>query len=207
MGQRHQIYIIRKSKSEYTCIGAFHHQWCYGLKASSDVIRLALAVKRAKVQGVGPTKAEWSEYYFCDHREVDVLTKAIYGIDPEEGAVSMVHNEAEYLIDKDGNALPENGDNNDGCALVLVDEDKQEVRLCLFTPSGVEGEYRSKVKNWVPYSPSEYLAFYYNEKELGKMDSEFRKTVVRENPFSTVSQAEFNKIFKKQTKKKTKGAA
>ena len=53
MGQRHQIYIVTKGKkekgrSEYTCLGAFHHQWNYGLTATSNAIRLVDAIELGK---------------------------------------------------------------------------------------------------------------------------------------------------------------
>ena len=197
MGQRHQIYIIEKKKNKYTCIGAFHHQWTFGFKAANDLIRLASAVETAKSASLG----KWSEYTFSDNRECHTLVSAIYGLDPFSGYVSMVHNESDTsLIDDDQNARPEFGDNNDGASLVVIDNDTQEVRACLFTPGHLEGEFASKVKPWVSYTPQEYLDFYY--KKNAERNKNPRNELIEKTKIKHVDQKEFSAILKTSMKNK-----
>lgn len=214
MGQRHQIYVYRKSKwrddaAVTRCIGAFHDQWCYGITATSNVIRLAEAVQKAKGSSI-TRKGEWNEHGLTDAREIDVLVKSIYGIEPDSGYVSMVHNEAEFLIDEEGRALPQNGDNNDGAALIIIDDVKGEVRACMFTPGHVEGSHGGNAKPWKAWTPAEYLAFYYNAEELLKLDPEYptRSEAIKRS-VKPILQAEFNKLLGHAFKKpySRKGAA
>ena len=140
MGQRHQIYVVRKTKdsktneTSYSAIGAFHHQWCYGLTAASNCARLADTALKIKQDG---DEKNFESFYLREGREIDVLVKAIYDLSLDH-RLSMVHNEQEYLI-TDGVAYPERGDNNDGATLLVIDEVKKEIRACLFTPAFIEG--------------------------------------------------------------------
>lgn len=202
MGQRHQIYIVSKDKGNYNALGAFHHQWNYGLTATVNAVRLAKAVLINKTL-FSLKPGDWSDYRIEDSREIDVLVKSIYGVDLD-GRVSMVHNENEYLIEK-GVIKPELGDNNDGAALIVIDNDFKEVRLCLFTPGHVEGEFGDDCKPWTVYGPLEYLNFYYRGVKLLEI---FRKNK-RQAQFlddnsSTrmVTQKEFDEILQRKPKKK-----
>lgn len=203
MGQRHQIYVVRKLKDRetgratYRALGAFHHQWCYGFRAALSAVRLQAAAFKAKQCTLNKERAsKWEDYYFYDPREVDTLVKAIYGID-DDGHVSMVHNESEYLIEDDS-VRPERGDNNDGAALIVIDETKQQVRVCMFTPGHVEGKYGSKAEPWVAYSPREYLAFYYSKSEAAERAAD---VATIEACTDLVSQREFNVIMAKSIKR------
>lgn len=193
MGQRHQIYVVSKKKNQYNALGAFHHQWCYGLRAASNIVRLANAASKAKIDS---TDQKWVEYSLRDSREIDVLVKAIYGIDMD-GTVSMVHNESEYLIEE-GSVRPERGDNNDGAALLIIDDDEKEIRVCMFTPGHVEGNHNEKCKAWKPYSPTQYLDFYYDSakrKEIGLDPEGVEKLNLINQPLKTIGLAEFKKIM------------
>jgi hypothetical protein len=192
MGQRHQIYVVHKVKEKYSALGAFHHQWCYGITAASNCLRLVEAIKKAKADPI--LDKNWCEYATQDAREIDVLVKAIYGVAPD-GKISMVHNEAEPLIEND-NIHPERGDNNDGAALVIIDEDLQEVRACMFTPGWVEGKHGKLCKSWKSYTPKEYLEFYYRGDDLVQAlkDNAERATYL-EKSARPILQAEFNKIM------------
>jgi hypothetical protein len=198
MGQRHQIYVINKTKGKYSAIGAHHHQWLFGVTAASNLVRMVSAVERAK----NFDKSSF-EYYLSDPREVDTLVKAIFGIGLD-GSVSMVHNEGKYLIDEDGNATPSKGDNNDGCTLIVIDNDKKQVRGAMFAFCGVEG-FKGTIKNWTPVTPEKYLSCYYTDKEIKAEEIELeRYKIVKNHKVKPVTQAEFNKIFAVDMPKKTK---
>lgn len=201
MGQRHQIYVVSKC-DQYIALGAFHHQWCYGIEATANAIRLTQALIIGKTAADG----KWSNYSLNDQREIDVVVKAIYGLSPS-GQVSMVHNKNEYLIDDNGIAHPELGDNNDGACLIIIDETSKEVRTCLFTPGHVDGEFGDECKAWKPYTPKEYLNFYYRGDDLAKAlsgNKEFAKFI--KMPVTPVTLSEFKKVFSKSIKSK-RGAA
>ena len=40
MGQRHQIYVVAKNKSGYNALGAYHHQWKYGMGAITALTKM-----------------------------------------------------------------------------------------------------------------------------------------------------------------------
>jgi hypothetical protein len=193
MGQRHQVYVIRKTKEGYTALGAFHLQCRYGLSAATDLIRLVEAVSRAKT-----VYGEWDEYSLYGPREISTLVTHIYGVEPSSGYVSTVHDEREYLI-KDDVAHPENGDNNDGAGLVVIDETKKEARGCLFTPQHVEGEHGKTCKAWKAYAPAKYVRFYYTDSELLKTD-ELKRSILSRS-VKPILQAEFEEIFEASVKK------
>lgn len=191
MGQRSQVYVIQLKDKEYSALGAFHHQWCYGLTAASNAIALYNLAGRAKTALGGA----WEKYTLYEPRQIRSLVTHVYGVDFTDGHVSVVHDEAEFLI-KDGFAHPELADNNDGCALLLIDEDKKELRLSMFTPEYLEGSFWDG-KPWKVYTPKEYVSFYYQEhdKELIKTQPEFRRKLLN-TTVNPVSQREFNRIFR-----------
>lgn len=160
MGQRHQIYVVHKQKNKFTALGAFHHQWCYGMAAVTNLTRAAKLFEANIIED-----GEWQEY--CsgrDPREVETVIKACYGVSLS-GRISMVHNETEYLADAEtGFIKPECGDNNDGCGLILIDDDEQKIKVGMFTPGHMEGQHWSGKPNRA-YTRQEYLAFYYTQAE------------------------------------------
>lgn len=187
MGQRHQIYFVKKEKNQYHAMGAYHLQWRYGMSAIVDATRVASTIERAKT-----SDGKWENFVCRDSREIDSVIVARYGVSLKNH-VSMVHDESETLIEG-GKIFPERGDNNDGCALFVLDEDLKEVRLCFFTPEHVEGKHGKKCKKNVAYSREEYLAFYYNETE--QKDPEFLKNFALEIEF--LSQNKVKKIDQKE---------
>lgn len=188
MGQRHQIYIVQKKQNKYSALTAHHHQWCFGITAATNCIRLVEAIRRAKVRD-----GKFESFYCYDQREFDTLVTSIYGID-DDGFVSMVDDEREYLIE-DGQIRPERGDNNDGCTLVIVDYDSNTIRACMFTPHHVEGKERHKCRAWTPYTPLQYAKFYY----LDPLEQEgFHKSRIADlktGNVGTVTKQEFKKIM------------
>jgi hypothetical protein len=188
MGQRHQVYVYSVSGKNAQCIGAFHLQWRYGVSAAVDCIRMSKAIMAAK-----QSSGAFSVHSFYDPREVDTLAKAIYGVSPT-GSVSMVHNEADGLIE-DGHARPERGDNNDGCTLLVIDNEQQEVRACLFAINGLEGNHSKAVKNYEPMSPQEYTAHYYTAQELKSFDPQSAVELLMTETVKPVSAAEFKRLL------------
>jgi hypothetical protein len=194
MGQRHQIYVVEKTKDGYKAVTAHHHQWCYGLNAASNAVELANAIVKAKT-AIRPN--DWSKFSCDDERHLDVVVKSVYGIDKQTGFVSMVHNENEYLI-VDGQIRPDLGDNNDGAALIVIDNDKQQVRVCMFTPGHVEGEHGDDCKAFKAYTPKEYFSFYYKDQKATEMlNSNPERALLLNSEVNSVSAVEFNKIMAK----------
>jgi hypothetical protein len=168
MGQRHQIYIVAKDKTGYKALSAYHHQWCYGMRAASNAYRLVNTLNKG-------IRSNWDDNKLCtlktDTRYMDSAIKSVYGIDLN-GELSMVHDCNDYLIDN-RRILPHRGDNNDGCTLIVVDFVKDEIRACLFAIHGVEGQHWNG-DNYKAYTPEQYLKFYYTDKEQD--DKEFKKS-------------------------------
>ena len=188
MGQRHQIYVIIKDKNEYEAIGAFHHQWCYGLTAATNLISTVQLASKVIAR---------SAYLLLDAREIRTLVTAMYGVNERDASISIVHDESEYLIE-DGAAFPDRGDNNDGCGLIIIDRDSKTARGCLFAFSGVEGNKR-KAKNWSPMTPKQYAALYYTDAELLEFDNKEMLNVLNAE-IKPVTPKEFKSIFKKSIK-------
>lgn len=188
MGQRHQIYVMVKTNKEYRPLGAFHHQWCYGMTAITNLTRTINMVRKAKLS----CNNEWQQYTLSDQREIDTLIKAAYGVSLD-GSISMVHNEAEYLINDEWTQItPENGDNNDGCSLIIIDNDKKEVRGCIFWP------YAEKVQ---AIKREKYLLDYYNKEEQNEHEfiNSFSKhlMVIHNSDFKNVTTQELKKVLNK----------
>ena len=160
MGQRHQIYVVNKKENKYKPLGAFHHQWCYGLTATCNLTRACQLIEINKVRAIRP----WNDYALSDKREIETLIKATYGVDCH-GNTSMLHNEEKYLMD-DNSIYPSRGDNNDGCSLIVIDDDAKEVRGCMFTAHHLEGEFSRSVEQYKAYTREEYIAFYYKTEKI-----------------------------------------
>jgi hypothetical protein len=132
------------------------------------------------------------EYFYCDDRQIETVAKAIWGVDFDNQALSMVHNEADYLIDDKGQALPEQGHNNDGCTLVLLEHDKKldkiQAKVCMFWPYDLKRQ-----------TPSAYLKNYYDLKTQNSPDfQESYKSYFQfmsDNPIKLISAKEFEAIF------------
>lgn len=173
MGQRHQMYVVIKDKEVYKPVGAWHHQWCFGMRATTNFFRML-----DDLQAIVDDKDNLGEYYLRDHRSVNTLMCKNYGTDADSVKPSIIHNETEkkYLIDFERQVItPEKGDNNDGCSLFVIDIQKKEVRGCFFTPGHVEGSHYKSYKDgrMKAWTPKKYLSFYYNEEEMAT--KEFKK--------------------------------
>jgi hypothetical protein len=163
MGQRHQIYIVSKKDNAYKALGAFHHQWCNGINPPTNLTRLAKLLEANKLKHGN----EWSNYCCSDSREIETAVKATYGVSLSD-TISMVHNENQYLISKNGQILPSHGDNNDGCSLLVIDNDLKQVRGCLFTPGHLERLENAEYEKNKAMTRVEYLRCYYKLSNLGK---------------------------------------
>jgi hypothetical protein len=173
MGQRHQIYVLAKKRNNegYEPLGAFHHQWKYGMGAVCDLTRAIQLISKAKFK-----YEKWCDFTCRDPREIATVITAIYGIDLKSN-ISMVHNCDDHLI-VDGKIKPELGDNNDGCSIIVIDDEQNEVRGGFFTPGHVEGQHGRGAKKNHFYTRQEYLAFYYDLKEQKTL--EFKKNFSEE---------------------------
>lgn len=189
MGQRHQIYVVKKDKHGYTGLGAFHHQWKYGMSAITAFTQLYLILKKYPYSS-----------YMLDDRRLNTAVSSAYGISPN-GNISIIHNETKFLID-DGVIEPEKGDNNDGCSLIIVDNIKKEIRGCLFTPQHLEGQYYkdSHGRNKA-LTREKYLSYYYNKKDQDergfKKEFKHELKLIRNTNIKKISTQELKKVLKK----------
>jgi hypothetical protein len=165
MGQRHQIYVMVEDNTtqELYCVGAFHHQWLYGMGAYTNLHRFVALF-------------EAQSYKQTDPRIINTMIKAVYGVSYRDMSISMVHDETDcdYLIDKETRQItPENGDNNDGCTLFIINPSKNEIRAGFFTPGYCEGNFftGAQAKPWKAWKAEKYLSFYYSKENLN--DPEF----------------------------------
>lgn len=194
MGQRHQIYVVSLTDGKYEALGAFHHQWCYGMSA---LYKLSKAYEM-----LDKSTSKHGEFYAgsaSDPRIVNTIIKFAYGGE-SDGSATMLHDETEHLI-KDGQIMPHWGDNNDGCSLLVINNDTKQIQGCFFTPSYVEGEHYHGTKDGhnKAWDRSKYLDFYYSAEK--RKDPGFYKafsveiTVILNTTINPVSQKELNKIL------------
>lgn len=205
MGQRHQIYIVEKNKDGYQALGAWHHQWCFGMRAVTNLHRLVDLLKKNTKSILD---GKWCSYNINEVRLLDSAVKSCYGVDID-GQISRVHNETDqgYLI-ADGVITPENGDNNDGCTLVIIDNVKKDIRAGFFTPGHVEGQYYNEKRDgkFKAWDFDKYLGFYYTKEEL--LDPDFIKSYAQHINFmvnvcfNRITTQELKRVLKRKLQEK-----
>lgn len=183
MGQRHQTYIVVKCDNEIEAVAAYHHQWSYGLSAVTRCIRLVELLEKQKYKSC-----------LSDTRFIDTAVKSVYGVDLD-GQLNIVHDQTEYLIE-DSKIQPDNGDNNDGCTLILIDLDKEIIRAGFFSIHGLEARHCDG-QNYTLKSLEEYLACYYNKAELSELNMKKELKILKNHKVKTITKTDFKKIMKK----------
>ncbi|KAJ7667919.1 hypothetical protein DFH06DRAFT_1183916 [Mycena polygramma] len=173
MGQRHQVFVVARvaargtSDPRYRCVGAYHHQWCYGrlpLKAARRFITLIKQKDNAELvreelrsiqgkYGLGETEPRmpsvpcpYTTFLLASAWCVD-LEAPVYG--------SGVSFQNSVLDAKMGST---EGDNNDGITVVDV-TDPTHPSYCFVSIFGLESE--SSVPSRVPLSAEQYCRSYY----------------------------------------------
>ncbi|KAJ6599201.1 hypothetical protein DFH09DRAFT_28564 [Mycena vulgaris] len=172
MGQRHQVFIVARVAAHnttvprYRCVGAYHHQWCYGrlpLMATRRFLSLVKQKDNAKIveeeiralQGkysLGKTKPSLPAVP-CPYTLF--LLASAWCVDLEGYYASGVSFENGML---DANMGSSGGDNNDGISVIDI-TDPANPSYCFVSVWGLEAS--GKVQNRVPLSAEQYARAYY----------------------------------------------
>ncbi|KAJ7781350.1 hypothetical protein B0H16DRAFT_617226 [Mycena metata] len=183
MGQRHQVFLIARvaahnaadTAARYRCVGAYHHQWCYGRlpliaarrfitlvkqKDNAEIIREQLQSIQGKY-GLGKTEPHMPAIP-CPYPTF--LVSSAFCIDLEAGHAygSGVSFQNSVL---DANMGSGDGDNNDGITVFDI-TDPTNPAYCFVCVGGLEGEVA--VGGWTPLTAEQYVRAYYpvpNEKQ------------------------------------------
>ncbi|KAF8154556.1 hypothetical protein B0H34DRAFT_676316 [Crassisporium funariophilum] len=180
MGQRHQVYLIAKvvphdktpREARYRCIGALHHQWCYGrspLQATTRFMKLIKQKENAEII----------------QEEINAL-HGLYGVFRQEPDLPDIPCPfAHFLVSSswsasyldggfDGSdtcALEAGGssaqvDNNDGITIIeITDPEKPSYCFVIIRSSDV-------LPRMSPLSASQYVRSYYPKPENISMDED-----------------------------------
>ncbi|KAJ7047474.1 hypothetical protein C8F04DRAFT_9306 [Mycena alexandri] len=178
MGQRHQAFLIARvaahnataTAARYRCVGAYHHQWCYGRlplmaarrfltlvkqKDNAEIIREQLRTIQGKY-GIGETEPRMPAVP-CPYPTF--LLASAFCLDLEAGYASGVSFQNGVLDAEMGSG---DGDNNDGITVFDI-TDPTNPAYCFVSVGGVKG--------WTPLTAERYVRAYYpvpNEKQKEK---------------------------------------
>lgn len=202
MGQRHQVYLYQPAKyynpdninNRPAKVVGIHHQWLYGATA---VQSLARALKFHKVGFDPDSLGGFGGLLGLDRDDASRLA-AIYTVDQQTG---YYHNVIDISKEDWGCCEdPRNGDNNDGCTLIDI-EDPLNPKYCFFSVSHLEGDGDAcrSVKNLQPMSAMQYLEFYYPEIEAAAEQSEnLNKKIFAKEALGAVQYLEEFPVITKQ---------
>ncbi|KAJ7179228.1 hypothetical protein C8R46DRAFT_1187614 [Mycena filopes] len=172
MGQRHQIFIVARvaahgtTAARYRCVGAYHHQWCYGRlpliaarrfltlvkqKDNAQIIRDQLRAIQGKY-GPGQTEPLMPEVP-CAYPTF--LMASAWCVDLEASYASGVSFRNSVLEASMGSS---DGDNNDGITVFDI-TDPTNPAYCFVSIGGLESEV--DVEPWVPLTAEQYVRAYY----------------------------------------------
>ncbi|KAJ6515985.1 hypothetical protein C8R45DRAFT_1141312 [Mycena sanguinolenta] len=189
MGQRHQVFLVARvtarsaTQPRYRCIGAYHHQWCYGrlplmaarrfltLIKQEDISRLVREELRALQgkYGEGITEPHMPDVP-CPY--TTFLVASAWCVDLEApfygSGVSFKNSVLEAHMGST------QGDNNDGITVFDV-TDPADPSYCFVSTFGLECEV--EVEDRVPLSAEQYCRAYYpvpkaDSKNTQAMDQE-----------------------------------
>ncbi|KAJ7638714.1 hypothetical protein FB45DRAFT_1023481 [Roridomyces roridus] len=167
MGQRHQIFIVarvatRDSAARYRCVGAYHHQWCYGrlpLKAARRFITLikqkdnaAIVKDELRAMQVQDSEAQVP----CPYSTFLMATACCVDLQPPEYYGHGVSFSNSVLDAGMGSA---DGDNNDGITIFDI-TDSTNPSYCFVSVFGLEA-VEARVQGRVPLSAEQYARAYY----------------------------------------------
>ncbi|KAF8971382.1 hypothetical protein BDZ97DRAFT_1913870 [Flammula alnicola] len=168
MGQRHQVYIIARvvphgnpDKPNYRCIGALHHQWCYGslpLKAATRFLTLMKQKDNAEI--IREEVRALNGLYGSTMREVPVIpnTPCPFTSFLLSSAWTTDLSEPDNMYGSNTMRLPAKvgtleGDNNDGITVIDVTDPETPSYCFVF------------LDERKPISATQYIRTYYPETE------------------------------------------
>lgn len=182
MGQRHQYIVLfpelfyndgnpNNRPAEARII---HHQWLYGVSAVMALSRVVKLVSNS-LDGDG------TDHMFgtgdggtrLHNLGINAISAAI-SVDPDSGYFHAPHIYDEPVVPP-CNVSPMMLDNNDGVTVIQFIAGSKTPRVCFATPRHLEGPYWHPSHGCGPWSPEEYLGFYYTPAEL---DEHFDADVV-----------------------------
>ncbi|KAF9055231.1 hypothetical protein BDZ89DRAFT_1125005 [Hymenopellis radicata] len=160
MGQRHQAFAIAKvvahgaTQAKYRCIGAWHHQWCYGrlpLRATRRFLTLLkqkenAALVRYEVDSIHGKFGRYGQAWNVD-------------IEPEPNQGGVYFSGTTFTNDLLYASMgSSHGDNNDGISVIDV-TNPFNPHYCFVSPGGIEAE--AEVEGWTPLTAEQYARAYY----------------------------------------------
>ncbi|KAJ7146263.1 hypothetical protein C8R44DRAFT_10800 [Mycena epipterygia] len=176
MGQRHQIFIVARvvpqgsTVARYRCVGAYHHQWCYGdipleqlrkflyLIQEEDNVQIVEEEIRAIQEKYGSGDSE-PKFPVLPCPYTTFLLASAWCVDLEYPGYYASGGEFRYTF------LPAmmgstKGDNNDGITVVDI-TDPTNPSYCFVSTFGLSGEEPEvAVEKRVPLSAEQYAAAY-----------------------------------------------
>ncbi len=170
MGQRHQ-YIVsfpayvtqHKNNVRGPIQHVFHHQWLYGANAIFALDRALTLVHASIEDGVGGDCLFGTDRGYTNGEGIKALAAAV-SVDPKNGYFHGVHLYDEtYTAEKP--LSPDALDNNDGVTVIAFEAGNRKPLVCFATPEGLEGDHWTEDNGCGPWTPLEYLSFYYSAAE------------------------------------------
>ncbi|KAF9055233.1 hypothetical protein BDZ89DRAFT_1125007 [Hymenopellis radicata] len=160
MGQRHQAFAIAKvvahgaTQAKYRCIGAWHHQWCYGrlpLRATRRFLTLLKQKENAALVQYEISSIHGKFGRYGQAWNVD--------IEPEPNQGGVYFSGTTFNNDLlDASMGSSHGDNNDGISVIDV-TDPFNPHYCFVSLGGIEAE--AEVEGWTPLTAEQYARAYY----------------------------------------------
>ncbi|KAF7313712.1 hypothetical protein HMN09_00528100 [Mycena chlorophos] len=203
MGQRHQIFIVAKVITQdlvtrYRCVGAYHHQWCYGRlplrgarrfldllkqKDNANIVKAELAtLNRLRTYGtdVPPDSFVYAPVpyalflvaqAFC----VDLDTSLPPGSEPNAPPLPPYSSGVSFTNGiLNATMGSSHGDNNDGITVFDITT-PDEPSYCHVSVGGLESE--EDVESWVPLTAAQYCRAYYPDHADSQHPDEQEKDV------------------------------
>ncbi|KAF7301362.1 hypothetical protein MIND_00701400 [Mycena indigotica] len=183
MGQRHQIFLVARvvahgdDAARYRCVGAYHHQWCYGRLPLSSTRRFLTLLKhsdnakivKAEIDALQgqygkETSAKNANYVPCPYSLF--LVASAFCVDLENGYMSG-DNFAHGILDAMMGSSQ--GDNNDGITVFDI-TNPADPAYCHVSIYGLEAA-RDNVESRVPLSAERYVRAYYPETATKDMEN------------------------------------
>ena len=206
MGQRHQIYVVKKNGgffledkksnnyknhvskygSKPTIIFPYHHQWLYGQTALMNCLNLF-----RMGQKINYPRFDENGFKF---EELTDIYKNIQSLTLREGKINF----ETLLFEGDDNPQSrfhfDLGDNNDGITIVFPEEKKY---CFMFINTPIDGQL-DRVP-YVPMNAEQYLKCYYPEEY--NTDPTLIRTVKSFNKYSVMTAKEIKSYFPRMTRK------
>lgn len=158
-----------------------HHQWLYGRSAIFSLDRVLKLVANS-ADGLGDSLyGREKDGHSSEHGTQSIA--AAMSVDPDEGYYHAVHIwEADAwngMVKGDYTSPakldPNMFDNNDGCTVIQFESGQEKPKVCFVTPDDVDGEHYKSGNG--PWTPKQYLAFYYNAKDRKEWDKDLNDDV------------------------------